>query len=75
MDVENESPPPIYESFASQKDTQEVCVWCRVLELISPFYDMYIDKTVKYYTTDLMLTAELLSSKLDSLLKTSNMLI
>ena len=63
MDVENESsppPPPIYESFASHKDTQEVCVWCRVLELISPFYGMYIDKTVKYYTTHLMLTAELL---------------
>ena len=52
MDVENEVPP--------HKDAQEVCVWCRVLELISPLYGMYIDKTVKYYTTHLMLTAELL---------------
>ena len=47
------SPPP-------HKDAQEVCVWCRVLELISPLYGMYIDKTVKCYTTHLMLTAELL---------------
>ena len=38
------SPPP-------HKDAQEVCVWCRVLELISPLYGMYIDKTVKCYTT------------------------
>ena len=56
MDVENEPsppppPPPIYESFASQKDAQEVCVWCRVLELLSPFYGMYKDNTVKNYAT------------------------
>ena len=60
MDVENEFPLPIYESLASHKDAQEVYVWCRVLELISPFYGMYKDNTVKYYSTHLMLTAELL---------------
>ena len=54
------SPPPLYESFASHKDAQEVCVWCRVLELISPFYGIYKDNTVKDYTTHLMPNAELL---------------
>ena len=30
--VENDTPPPFYESFLSQnKGAQEVCVWCRVL--------------------------------------------
>ena len=50
-------PPP---QFMRASLPTKICIWCRVLELISPFYGMYIDKTVKYYTTHLMLTAQLL---------------
>ena len=63
MDVENESPPP-------HKDAQEVCVWCRVLELISP-----LDGMLNIIPL-ILCSLQGCISKLDSLiLKTLNMLI
>ena len=49
MDVENET-PLFYERFASHKDAQEVCVWCRVLGTNQSILCYVQETTVKDYT-------------------------